>query len=798
MLKTYLECPVLRQLFKHVDDNSKVQITAVDQEEGWQTAKIEQFDDLGPCSEFIRKYMNSRHIYVNVNLMEPNCNSGGKRGASASVTKMVAIGLDIDTSGGKHSGKRISKEDALSILEDDDVFGMPSIINSTGGGLHAFYFLEEPLNLNNLVERTKAKRLLEGINERFREEILQFDEDFKYERLTDFPRVLRVTGTWNYKYEDRRIVYSLHKDEEATFSYDELFYEVPGGNTFELSDEDLATVKDNQDDIRDLTVRACLKVDRSWGDNGSSFIMKLANRCVRYGCTSETAVSVMEEIIQKVGCHPDLWSSDALEAKYEQSYARFADKFGECFVRIRMPESDLEFARLFKSRVDTDGRAVFVRDWNKWYIWNGCKFSDNNSMAILADIQNELVEDVIRAFSPTEVDAQKIDKERAAFKARAKKWLSVKHLDAMPKIIAKWSDDTSDSFDTKANILTTPETVIEFQSDGSVSLRSPVIEDRNTRYTKTKLTIIRTHDECPRWLQFIKEICVDPEGNPSKELAEYLQKIAGWALTGFMSDQAIYILYGSGHNGKSVFVDTLMEMLGEYAAAASRDLLTGSKNSHETSIASMFNRRLVTTDEIDQGVWLKESQVKALTSGGSIRCRRLYENEWEFKPTHTLMISTNHLPQIKGTDQGIWRRLRIIPFLANFKGRVEEGLEDKLKAELPGILHWAIEGYRMAVTEKMDPPQMVKDMCEEHREEMDYVANFVSDECELGQDYTADNTELLASFKLYLDQQGERSDYWNMKRLTMELKRFGVGSSRTKKGRFKTGLRLKPPFPDDN
>ena len=179
------------------------------------------------------------------------------------------------------------------------------------------------------------------------------------------------------------------------------------------------------------------------------------------------------------------------------------------------------------------------------------------------------------------------------------------------------------------------------------------------------------------------------------ELIGFVRRLAGYWLTGSVRDHVLPVFHGTGANGKSVFLGTLLAMLGpDYACKSPASLLlANAAEQHPTGLADLHGKRLVACIEADAGRRLNEALVKELTGGDSIRARRMREDFWEFAPSHKLVLATNHRPAVRGTDNGIWRRLRIVPFGVTIPTQQQDTeLPDKLAVELSGILNWALLG----------------------------------------------------------------------------------------------------------
>ena len=194
---------------------------------------------------------------------------------------------------------------------------------------------------------------------------------------------------------------------------------------------------------------------------------------------------------------------------------------------------------------------------------------------------------------------------------------------------------------------------------------------------------------CEHWKKFLHRIL---QGNEA--LIRFFQKAVGWALTGDMSEQVMFILYGSGANGKSTFINTVMEILGEYAMSTQTEtFMRKNGNNLSNDIARLRGARFVTTVEAEEGRRLSEPLIKQVTGQDVMTARFLYGEYFDFLPTFKIFMATNHKPVIRGTDVGIWRRIKLIPFTETIP--YEERNPDLMKIllrEKAGILNWMIEG----------------------------------------------------------------------------------------------------------
>ncbi|MBM3189619.1 MAG: hypothetical protein FJZ90_12955, partial [Chloroflexi bacterium] len=218
--------------------------------------------------------------------------------------------------------------------------------------------------------------------------------------------------------------------------------------------------------------------------------------------------------------------------------------------------------------------------------------------------------------------------------------------------------------------------------------------------TKTTGVVYEAGATCERWLRFLEEVFARDKTDEDKpdeqqELVDYIQRAVGYSLTGNTSEQCFFLCHGDGNNGKSVFLETLRSILGEYAQntafATFEDQGKGGR-SVPNDLASLHGARLITASEVADNKRLNEARIKSLTGQDPVTARFLFSEFFTFRPAFKLWLAANHKPQIRETTRAIWRRVRLVPFLQHFEPDQEPGLLDTLKAEAPGILAWAIAG----------------------------------------------------------------------------------------------------------
>ena len=329
---------------------------------------------------------------------------------------------------------------------------------------------------------------------------------------------------------------------------------------------------------------------------------------------------------------------------------------------------------------------------------------------------------------------------------------------------------------------------------GYVDLSNGELHDHDIDKNFSHQTLAEYSDnvDAPLWDKFLNQIF-----NNDEELIHYVQKAIGYSFTGSVDEQCLFILNGRGRNGKSVFSNVISDVAGNYAKQMNVQTIVAKKNqsgSANSDIARLEGARIVTSSELNEGDRFDESLVKQLTGGDKILARFLYGSEFEYKPKFKIWMATNHLPIIRGTDDGIWRRIKIIPFNIQIpKEKVDKKLEYKLKAEYTGILNWIVQGAIMWQQEGLEDPEAVTKVIETYRAEMDPLDAFLEECCTTGQNYSIKAREM---YDAYHEWAKESEEY------KMSMTKFGREMSkkllRVKKmdGWYYVGLKLKEPESD--
>lgn len=318
---------------------------------------------------------------------------------------------------------------------------------------------------------------------------------------------------------------------------------------------------------------------------------------------------------------------------------------------------------------------------------------------------------------------------------------------------------------------------------GPIGLREHRREDLLTRALRVDYD---PDAECPLWHGFLRRVMGDNE-----ELIGFLRRAVGYSLTGIVREQCLLILWGAGANGKSTFLETIMSLLGTYAVRTRAESLMVQRNdSIPNDIARLAGARMVTAMEAEEGRRLAESLVKSLTGGDQIAARFLNQEFFEFHPEFKIWLGTNHKPVIRGSDHAMWRRIRLVPFAVTIPEEEQDrDLREKLLAELPGILAWAVRGCLEWQRDGLGVPAEVRSATDGYREEMDVLGGFIADRCVIDPSSRESAKALYEAYRSWCAENGEdpRSQKW----FGGKLRERGFDDAKTSTGvRCRMGVRL--------
>lgn len=362
--------------------------------------------------------------------------------------------------------------------------------------------------------------------------------------------------------------------------------------------------------------------------------------------------------------------------------------------------------------------ARFNGDRNVWYVYDGKVWQPDENALAVAELAKHLA-DLLYTFALQIRD----EDTRNRYIKRVQKLQMRKNRKTMVEDAKSVHPIRMSAFDANVYLLNL--------ENGTLDLRTLEFHEHDPKDFITKISHIDYDPNavCPRWIQFVDEVMVG-----RKNVARYLQKAIGYALSGDTSLECLFIMFGpTTRNGKTTTIETILRVMGEYGRSAKPDMLAtnyfrGQSNGSSDDVARLAGARFVGISEMEQKLTINASLTKQLTGNGSITARFLYEGYFEFHMQAKIFIDTNHLPNV--TDRTLFEsgRLKIIPFTRHFEDHEQDKtLKTTLMQpeNLSGILNWCIEGYRLYKVEGLDEPDEVKAATEEYRVESDRIAQFM-------------------------------------------------------------------------
>ena len=416
---------------------------------------------------------------------------------------------------------------------------------------------------------------------------------------------------------------------------------------------------------------------------------------------------------------------------------------------------------------------------NRWLIWEEHRWAPDSDGEV-----RRLAKKAARVRYRTALDIEDLDL-RGKTASSAVRSESRQRLDAC-LALARSEHPIADS-----GMTWDPDPYLLGVANGVVDLRTGMIRSGHPDDRLTMQVPVQYHvkAECPRWQQFLHQV-FQRDG----ELIGFVQRALGYSLTGSVREQVLFLCYGTGSNGKSVFLDMLRNVLGDYAMNIPFTVLELQQRPSLTNdLASMAGRRLVTSSETNESTRLNEARIKALTGGDPITARFLYSESFTYEPVAKFWLAVNHLPRVRDDSYGFWRRVRVLPFNEQFTGDdADKGLPFKLLEELPGILNWGVQGALNWRLVGLAPPSAVMTATQAYRKDNDELDGFVADCCVVADGVRAEPGHLFSEYQRWSKEQGilERHRLGSRSFGTRIRERFGDSVSSNGK-RYFLGIGLK-------
>ena len=414
----------------------------------------------------------------------------------------------------------------------------------------------------------------------------------------------------------------------------------------------------------------------------------------------------------------------------------------------------------------------YVAGWGRWLEWAGSVWHYDDTLRV-----RDLARHVCRAVS-SECDKQGV----AAKVASGSTVAAVERLARADRAHAA----TVGQWDTDPWLLNTPGGVVDLRTG---HVRPAMATDYMTKVTAVAPSTVG----CPIWLQFLDRVTAG-----DRDLQAYLQRVAGYCLTGSTREHAMFFAFGTGANGKSVLINTLTALLGDYASVAAIETFTASQTErHPTDLAMLRGARLVTAQETEEGRRWAESKIKSLTGGDPISARFMRQDYFTFYPAFKLLIAGNHQPGLRNIDEAIRRRFNMLPFSVRIPPEErDKTLQEQLKTEWPGILRWAIDGCLEWQDVGLAPPKAVTAATEQYLEAEDALGRWLNECCITHGTLHTAASALFASWREWADASGEQAG--SQKRFSQALKSrdFQDRKLANRNAGF-VGLGLRSPPPRD-
>ncbi|MCH7667273.1 MAG: DNA primase [Acidobacteria bacterium] len=385
----------------------------------------------------------------------------------------------------------------------------------------------------------------------------------------------------------------------------------------------------------------------------------------------------------------------------------------------------------------------YCHPWRKWLIWDGKRWR---------------IDDEGRANVAAKETVRSIYEETAREEDELLRKATAKHAnrsESAPKIRAMLDLARSELRVPVLPSTLDHDTWLLNVENGTIDLRDGQLREHRREDLITKLAPVRfdLEETAPTWLAFLDRIMAG-----DTKLIEFLQRAAGYALTGSVRERCLFIAHGSGANGKTTYAETLLGLLGDYGKRTTTETLLAKRpGGIPNDLAALKGARFVVAAESDQGRRLAEATVKDLTGGDTISARFMRAEWFEYRPEFKIWLSTNHKPEIHGTDNAIWDRIRLIPFEVTISPEDQDrDLLEKLRAERPGILAWAVKGCLKWLEQGLHAPEAVANATGHYRAEMDVLGGFIADRCLIKGHLRVAAGALYEEYKSWCEESGER------------------------------------------
>lgn len=413
----------------------------------------------------------------------------------------------------------------------------------------------------------------------------------------------------------------------------------------------------------------------------------------------------------------------------------------------------------------------YVHDWRAFVVWTGKRWEIDRRGEM-----GRLAEKTVRAIHREAADTD--DKtERSIISKHARSSEAQHKIKAFIELLKHRRTASPDDFDRDPMLFNV--------ANGTLDLKTGTLRDHDRADMITKLSPVAYAPDAkaPVWSRTVSRAL------PGYALRKFVQRALGHSLTGDNSEHALFVAHGGGSNSKSTILEAAMDCMGDYATVSAEDVLVDKAGGHPTDVADLAGSRLVVASEVKEGAKLDEPKIKRMTGDRTLKARRMREDFWEFPKTFKIFMPVNHKPTIEGTDHGIWRRIKLIPFGVTIpKSEQDPRLPEKLRQELPGILAWLVRGCLRWQREGLGEPAEVTAATDAYKDEMDTLAAFLSERCVIEAGASEGATDLFDAYKDWCAGSNEQAG--TQKVFGGKLGERGFEKKRTNAGMEYQGIRL--------
>lgn len=677
----------------------------------------------GALNEIVARNAQGYNCYFGAN---PRKRPGGASGEDVSLARAVFADFD-----GGCSVECAAQRIRGSQLPD------PSIMLHSGGGCHAYWLLEEPQH--DLDQWSMAQRGVAAL----------VDSD---RTIHDPPRIMRLPGFANRKPGRDGVVAQValfepsrrwpfaefplaEKTTPPPATHTEIAADLEGEARRALKRMNAIKFEDGQDGSRRLLTCACIAVEHGLDDTTALGVIRSVSKPFPTDWSDQDITRRLRDAESKTS------RGSAIRPTSKPTISITTNEPNNQRTDVTRNLTDLGNAERL---IDAHGADLhYVKAWDQWLVWDGKRWLRDQTSEVM-----RMITGVIRNIY-AECRREEDEERRKAIAKHAAASESRNRIEAAVSL-ARWQPGvsiTAEQLDLGRNLINTQSGTFDVLTG---ELRPAARADLCTRITSAAFN---SDAECPLFDSFLQTIFAG-----HLDLIDYLQRVFGYCATGYVGEQVLFMAHGSGRNGKTTLFDTIMHTLGDYAAKGSTDLLALKKNDeHPTQIASLQGKRLVVMSEVDDGMRWNEARMKELTGETRINARVMRGDPFDFEATHKLCIFGNSKPQIRGTDLGTWRRIRLIPFEHTIpEEEADPAYPDLLRAETDGIMRWILEGAARWHANGLRPPDEVVAATSEYQGESDTIGRFLDECCEFGHGKEVSANCIFKAYCEWCEDSGDR------------------------------------------